>query len=301
MKALVLLPLLLLAACKPSAPSAGAAARAGKPVVHSANYPLHCFASRLGGDAIEAVFSAPADEDPAFWQPDDAALTAFQQADLILLNGATYLKWAEKASLPISRTVDTSAAFKDRFIQIEEATTHSHGPAGEHSHAGTAFTTWIDLSQAVQQADAVRAALVRLLPDQAAAIDARFASLKTELEALDARLLKVGERLAKAPLVASHPVYHYWARRYGINLQSVLWEPETVPDDSALAELQALLAKHPAKRMVWEGEPARESVAKLEALGIGSVVFAPCGNQPDEGDFFTVMAANVAALEQAFP
>jgi zinc transport system substrate-binding protein len=300
MKALLLLPLLLLAACKP-AETAPTTSATGTPKVLSVNHPLHAFASRLGGEAIEAVFPAPADEDPAFWQPDDAALTAFQQADLILLNGATYSKWADKASLPVARSVDTSAAFKDRFIQIEEATTHSHGPEGEHSHAGTAFTTWIDLSQAVQQADAVRAALGRLLPDQATAIDARFATLKAELEALDARLLKVGERLAKAPLVASHPVYHYWARRYGFNLQSVLWEPETVPDDKALAELQALLAKHPAKWMIWEGEPARESVAKLEALGIRSVVFDPCGNRPDEGDFFTVMAANVAALEKAFP
>jgi zinc transport system substrate-binding protein len=300
MKALLLLPLLLLAACKPAEPTATPSAR-GKPKVLSVNQPLHAFASRLGGEAIEAVLPAPADEDPAFWQPDDVALTAFQQADLILLNGATYSKWTEKASLPTSRSVDTSAAFKDRFIQIEDSAPHSHGPEGEHSHAGTAFTTWIDLSQAVQQADAVRTALGRLLPDQAAAIDGRFATLKAELEALDARLLKVGERLARAPLLASHPVYHYWARRYGFNLQSVLWEPETVPDDKAMAELQALLAKHPAKWMVWEGEPAKESVAKLEALGIRSVVFDPCGNRPDEGDFFSVMAANVAALEKAFP
>ncbi len=300
MKALLLLPLFLLVACKPAAPTAASPA-SGKLRVLSVNHPLHAFASRLGGDAIEAVFPAPADEDPAFWQPDDAALAAFQQADLILLNGASYAKWTGKASLPTARSVTTSAAFKDRFIQIEDSAPHSHGPEGEHSHAGTAFTTWIDLSQAVQQAEAVRAALIRLRPDQAAAIDERFAALKGELEALDARLLKVGERLAKAPLVASHPVYHYWARRYGFNLQSVLWEPETVPDAKSMAELQALLVKHPAKWMVWEGEPAGESVAKLEAIGLRSVVFDPCGNQPDQGDFFTVMAANVAALEKAFP
>lgn len=300
MKALLLLPLFLLTACKPDTPTAAPSA-SGKPRVLSVNYPLHAFATRLAGDAIEAVFPAPADEDPAFWQPDDAALATFQQADLILLNGATYAKWTDKASLPTSRSVNSSAAFKDRFIQIEDSAPHSHGPAGEHSHAGTAFTTWIDLSQAVQQADSVRAALTRLLPDQAASLDERFAALKAELEALDARLLKVGERLARAPLVASHPVYHYWARRYGFNLQSVLWEPETVPDAKAMTELQALLAKHPAKWMIWEGEPAGESVAKLAALGLQSVVFDPCGNRPEQGDFFTVMAANVAALEKAFP
>lgn len=300
MKALLFLPLLLLAACKPAAPG-GAEPAAGKPRVLSANYPLHYFATRIGGKSIEAAFPAPADEDPAFWQPSDEELAAYQSAALILMNGATYSKWAEKASLPASKTVDTSAAFKDKLIEIKDATTHSHGPAGEHSHSGTAFTTWTDLQQAVQQADAVRAALARLLPEKAADFDVAFQSLKDDLESLDARLVKVGERLAKAPLVASHPVYHYWARRYGFHVEAVLWEPETVPDEKAMEELKAVLARHPAKWMVWEGDPAAESVAKLDALGVRSVVFDPCGNKPDEGDFLSVMRANVEALEKAFP
>ena len=111
----------------------------------------------------------------------------------------------------------------------------------------------------------------------------------------------VGQRMKDQPVVASHPVYQYFARRYGISLQAVLWEPETVPDDKAIAELQSILAKHPAKWMIWEGEPAKESVAKIQALGLQSVVFAPSGNVPDEGDFMTVMQANVAAMEKAFP
>jgi zinc transport system substrate-binding protein len=125
--------------------------------------------------------------------------------------------------------------------------------------------------------------------------------LKSDLEALDARLMAIGKRIANAPLVASHPVYHYFARRYALNLQAVLWEPETVPDDKAIDELQAILAKHPAKWMIWEGDPAKESVAKLDAIGVKSVVFDPCGNVPDAGDFLSVMKANVEALEKAFP
>ncbi|HCN27981.1 MAG TPA: zinc ABC transporter substrate-binding protein [Verrucomicrobiales bacterium] len=293
-----LLLTLLIAACKPAAPSADSA---GRPRVLSANYPLHYFATRIGGGSVEAAFPAPADEDPAFWQPADDELAAFQNAALILMNGATYSKWAEKASLPASKTVDTSAGFKDKLIEIKDAATHSHGPAGEHSHSGTAFTTWLDFQQAIRQADAVRAALSRLLPDKTADFDAAFHSLKAELESLDARLMKIGANLAKAPLLASHPVYHYWARRYGFNVESVLWEPETVPDEKAMEELKALLARHPAKWMIWEGDPATESVARLDELGLKSLVFDPCGNTPDEGDFLSVMRANVEALEKALP
>lgn len=306
MKAVVfLLPLLLLAACKPAsgpAPQTSASRNDGKPQVYVANYPLKYFAERLGGTLVEVRFPAPADEDPAFWQPDDATISAFQGADLILMNGATYSKWAEKVTLPQSKLVDTSAPFKTAYIEIKAESTHSHGPGGEHSHSGTAFTTWTDLQQAVQQAAEVAKALEGLLGEAGAKeVQARFSSLKADLEALDQRLLGVGRRIAGAPLVASHPVYHYLARRYALNLQAVLWEPEVVPDSKALDGLKAILAKHPAKWMLWEGDPAPESVAKLAALGVQSMVYDPCGNVPEKGDFLSVLKTNVEALEKAFP
>ncbi|MES2597777.1 MAG: metal ABC transporter substrate-binding protein [Verrucomicrobiota bacterium] len=276
--------------------------KSGKPQIYVANYPLKYFAERIGGNLVDVHFPAPGDEDPAFWQPDDAAIAKYQSADLILMNGATYSKWAEKATLPEAKITDTSAAFAKDYIQIKADTTHSHGPGGEHSHAGTAFTTWIDLQQAIQQASAVSDALQAVAPAGSTdAMKAAFTTLKGELESLDQRLLAVGKRINGAPLVASHPVYHYFARHYSLNLQSVLWEPETVPDDKAMEDLKAILAKHPAKWMIWEGEPAKESVAKLEAIGVKSLVFDPCGNVPDSGDFMTVMKANVEALEKAFP
>lgn len=295
---LLLCPLFLISCGKEPAAQPGAASPASrKPQVYVANYPLRYLAERLSGGAVEVKFPAPGDEDPAFWQPDDATVSDYQAADLILMNGATYSKWAEKATLPQSRLVDTSAPFKAQYIEIKADSTHSHGPGGEHSHSGTAFTTWIDLQQAILQAGEVAKALAPHAPEA----EKNLVALKADLEALDQRLLAVGKRLANSPLVASHPVYHYFARRYALNLQSVLWEPETVPDDKAMEELKALLAKHPAKWMIWEGEPAKESVAKLEAIGVKSVVFDPCGNVPDAGDFLTVMKANVEALEKAFP
>ncbi len=269
----------------------------GKPRVFAVNYPLAFFAERIGGDAVEVILPVPEDSDPAFWEPGEDDIAAFQSADLILRNGATYAKWMEKVSLPESIQVDTSAAFAERFIDTHSATTHSHGSAGKHSHAGVAFTTWIDPRQAARQAEAIRAALAELLPRQASTFDSNFTRLKAELEALDTDLAAAAKQIGDQPLVASHPVYQYLARRYGLKIQSVLWEPEVIPDAAALAALRALLEKHPARVMIWEGEPAAESVAKLEGLGVKSVVFAPCGNRPDSGeDFFTVMRANIDQL-----
>ena len=61
-------------------------------------------------------------------------------------------------------------------------------------------------------------------------------------------------------------------------------------------ELRDLRRTQPARWIIWEGPPLRETVEKLEAMGLGSVVFDPAGNRPSEGDFLSVMQANVAAL-----
>lgn len=296
----LLLFALALFSCAKSDPDSGdgkSGAAPGKPVVHAVNYPLAYFAGRIGGDRIDVEFIVPAGEDPAFWEPGDADVSAMQDADLILLNGATYAKWLGHVSLPESTRVDTSAGFSGRYIEVAQDGTHSHGKEGEHSHAGTAFTTWIDLSQARLQAEAVRDALARLVPKAKSEFEANAAGLLGEIDQLDAGLKAIGAAIGDRPLVASHPVYQYFARRYGLNIQSVLWEPETVPDGEAMAALQNLLGEHAAGWMIWEGDPAAESVSKLEAIGIKSVVFDPCGNRPEGGDWLAVMRRNVENLK----
>lgn len=270
------------------------------PTVYVVNYPLKYFTQRIVGNHVQVVFPAPPDEDPAFWKPDVETISAFQAADLIVINGATYAKWLEKTSLPKAKVVNTSAGFQDQYIEIKDSVTHSHGPAGEHAHTGTAFTTWLNFRFAAQQAKAIEAALSRLLPAQQATFAKQYASLEKDLMALDTSLEMLVDSQRTQPLVASHPVYQYFATRYGLNLQSVLWEPEVMPEDDQWNTLQALLAKHPAKWMIWEGEPMAGSVEKLQTLGVQSLVFDPCGNTPEQGDFLSVMQQNVVNLRQAF-
>ena len=271
-----------------------------QPTVYVVNYPLQYFAERIGAQQVRVVFPAPADEDPAFWKPDVETIAAFQAADLILINGATYAKWLKTASLPKSKMIDTSRRFKADYIEIQDTGTHSHGPTGEHSHAGTAFTTWLDFRQAAQQAEAVTEGLSRLLPEHQDIFERHYAELEQDLLALDKRLDTIVARQRKQPLLASHPVYQYLAKRYRLNLQSVLWEPEVMPDDEQWDGLRSILETYSAAWMLWEGNPLPASAAKLQALGVKSLVFDPCGNTPEQGDFLSVMQQNVARLQQVF-
>ena len=272
--------------------------RRGPLIVYVVNYPLMYFAERIGGDRVDVRFPAPGGVDPAFWQPDAEMIAAYQGADLIVRNGAGYAKWTALASLPDSKTVYSSAAFFDDVIVEEGAVTHSHGPEGDHSHGEIAFTTWLDARQATLQAEAIAAAVAESMPDMVPEAEANMAALGADLEALDARLAAAASQLGGAPLLGSHPLYQYLARRYGLNLRSVHFEPGEMPAEEAWDDLARLLTEHRATAMLWEAEPLAETAERLRQMGIESIVFDPAGNRPADGDFLDVMRQNAANLER---
>jgi zinc transport system substrate-binding protein len=268
--------------------------------VYAVNYPLAYFTERIGGEHVKVVLPVPPDLDPAFWKPDDETVRQFQKAGLIILNGAGYARWTRTVSLPLLPMVDTSRAFKNNLIHIDSNVTHSHGPKGDHSHGGTAFTTWLDFSQAAMQAEAIYRALIRKLPGQMKNFSSNFKKLQKDLLNLDKQVADVGIRIGNKPLFASHPIYQYLARRYSMNIRMMMWEPDKDPGEREWQHLQEVSRDHPARWMIWEGEPLAASVQKLQDMGISSIVFAPCMNRPQTGDFISVMQSNIENLQSAF-
>ena len=268
--------------------------------VYVVNYPLKYFAERIGGDNVNVVFPAPKGGDPAYWNPDTKTIAAYQRADIILLNGANYAKWVRKVSLPRSRMVDTSIKFKDRYIIADDIVTHSHGPGGKHAHESLAFTIWLDLDLAAEQAKAIAKAFGRKRPNRRETFQKNFDSLEKELFDIDKGIKAIVSKDPAKLFIGSHPVYDYFTRRYGIKMESIHWEPDEVPNDGQWIDLQKRRKTHPAKWMIWEGDPLKESVEKLKTSGIQSLVFDPCGNVPDKGDFLDVMKQNVENLSKAF-
>lgn len=249
----------------------------GKLTVYVVNYPLKYFAERIAGDHAKVVFPAPADVDPAYWMPDAKTIADYQRADLILINGANYAKWVRKVSLPRSRMVNTSGDFKGRYMISKEAVTHSHGPEGAHAHESLAFTTWLDFELAARQAEAITKALSRKRPEFRDMFYENYAKLREDLMALDRQIEKIVSKSPHIPLLASHPVYDYFARRYHLNLKTVHWEPDEEPTNEHWMALKSTLKTHPAGWMIWERKPIQASKEGLESMGVKSLVFAPQG------------------------
>jgi zinc transport system substrate-binding protein len=231
--------------------------------------------------------------------PDRETISKYQQADIILLNGAGYARWVDKVSLSRLRKVDTSKAFRDGLITIKEAVAHGHGPDGEHSHGSMAFVTWLDFYQAVQQARAIADVLASKRPENKAEFEKNFDALRTDLMALDLSLQRIVAANPRPRLFASHPVYHYLARRYEITIEDMVWEPDKVPDEQEWIKLRLAQERFTAELMLWEKQPLPRIVQQLDAMGLGVAVFDPCANRPASGDFLSVMRRNIVTLEKA--
>jgi len=302
MRIAFLLTTLLLVACgdKESGPQPTTMPR-GKPVIYTTFYPTTYFTERIVGDAAEVVCPLPEGEDPIFWDPDENAIRGYQEADLIIINGASFEKWVDKVSLPMARQVDTAQGFANRFVRFEESTTHSHGKTGEHSHEGIDGHTWLDPLLASAQAEAIRVALVRLLPDNEAELKARCDTLSSELATLDAAFRGLGDLPAGMSLYASHPAYNYLAKCYGWRVVNLDLDPEQMPSGEVFAAVKASLTEKPGRHLLWESEPLPAIAERFRTeLGLESILFSPCEGPPQGGDYLSVMRANSERVAAAF-
>jgi zinc transport system substrate-binding protein len=137
------------------------------------------------------------------------------------------------------------------------------------------------------------------VPDAAKDFDVNLEALKKDLADLDRLLAAASLQLGKSPLLGSHPVYQYTARRYGWNLQAVHWEPDEMPTEAEWQKLKAMYAKHPARLMIWEEDPLPAVASRLRKMGIELVAFETCANVPACGDYLSAMKANVKRLDAA--
>jgi len=271
-----------------------------KPQVYVVNYPLQYFTERIAGDTVDVVFPAPPGVDPAYWVPSREIIKKYQNTDLIIINGADYAKWLKFTSLPGSKIINTSRSFTDSYIVIKDSATHSHGPEGEHAHADYAFTTWIDPLLAIKQAETIKIALDKLLPDYKNNFQANFDKLKADLLEINMELSAIFKLDPDKPLLVSHPVYQYLGARYNLDIVSLHLEPEELPDSKQMSGLENLLNNQKYRWIIWEDKPIQGTVSLLKNSGVSSVVFNPSANKPDNGDYLSVMKLNISNLRTAY-
>ncbi|MEP4147032.1 MAG: zinc ABC transporter substrate-binding protein [Halioglobus sp.] len=289
----LILLLLVIAACGDKQTSNAPQQLQRPEFIIAVNTPLQYFAQRLLDDEIEVLMLAPEDTDPAQWQPSVEDVLQLQQAQLILLNGAGYSNWLSKVSISDSALVNTSAAAREQWIELEGEVSHSHGPGGEHAHGGYAITTWMDMNLAQDQAKEVARALQERWPEKTESIDRHLSALLADISAIDEGFMMAATQLEGRQLIYSHPVYQYFERRYDLHGVSLHWEPDLMPSDKQWRELAQLNTENTL--FIWEASPSTEIADRMKESGIKFVTLDPAANQREK-DWMTVQQENLLRL-----
>ncbi|MFI4881502.1 MAG: metal ABC transporter solute-binding protein, Zn/Mn family [Phycisphaerales bacterium JB064] len=272
-------------------------------VVLTTFYPTQYFAEHISGGLVPVRCLLPADEDPIFWKPDADTIGQYQNAKLVITNGAEFEKWVAGAALPRGRTV--SSLSNDALQQAGgaitmEGSTHSHGAAGEHTHEGVDGHTWVSPKLAVIQARRIAEAMSNAWPEHAEAFKANLGALVEDLEMLQTSLEDLTTAVKRHRVLASHPAYNYLARDLGWDVTNFDFDPESEDVAGIVADVRAAIEGDTSVIMLWEGEPTDAIRDALrDELGVTSVLFSPAEGVPDEGDYMDVMRANLDRLRQA--
>ena len=287
------------------------------------NYPLQFFVEAVGNEPI-AIETPKLDGGHADdFNPTAEEIITIQDADLILLNGAGFSPWAQRASLPSSRVVVTSKAFEDAWIEDtthhhhdhdhdHDHDDHQHGPDGEgaHHHGTWASFTWLSPALAAQQAQAVGDAMSRLMPEDQSQIKSQTKSLVEGLQTYAARAEKLkGANLPE--LIAAEPHYQYLQEACGLELHDADWHWEEPEPHDGMKSLEDLVEATGAKYLIIPDDAANlseERAALLRRLGLTPVTIYPLANtpvytDPKNGipDFMMLMARNLENLEALAP
>jgi len=294
--------LLWLAACQQAddnaSPVAEPATDGSAPVVYAVHYPLAWMAEQIGGGIVDVVFPAPSGVDPAHWKPSPEMVLGYQDADLVLANGAHYAGWIQFASLSPSRLADTTAGLEGRFLPAEGGT-HRHGPAGTHEHGGAASHTWLDPELAGEQARGVARALTRIAPDSAIEFERRLGELLVRLDELDRATAGFFSELPPTQIFYSHPVYQYLDARFDLDGLAFTWEPDVEPDEAEWRRLEAAVDRSRDTLMIWEAPPLHSVADRLEAMGITVVVFETGANPEQRDGYDSVLEQNLVRLRES--
>lgn len=266
--------------------------------VYGSNAVLADFARIIGGEDVIVTMPVPVGTDPAQWRPSIAEISALQEADLILLNGAGYESWADRVSLPRARTIRTTRSMEAELIRLP-GSTHSHGDDPGHTHEGIAPHVWMDFSLAAEQAEAIATALSRAVSNADDTIAAKLTVLQAELAALDAEARALGAALAGQTVLVWQPGYEYFGRAYGLTLVETTFDAVAPAAPEELADLDTALAETGAQIILWQGSPPAATAAAIAERGVTIVDFDTGANPAMDIHFTTLMRENLARVRAA--
>lgn len=289
--ALLLTLLALTAGCGREAPPA----EEGKIPVAVSFGAMEKLTETIGGDAVSISVMVPEGIEPHDFEPRAGDLIRLKQARVFVYNGMGMEHWADKAlqSAGAENQVVVRASEKVVPIPLEdEEEREEHGDYDPH--------TWLGLSEAKEEARAIRDGLIAASPENR---DLFMKNYDTFAKSIDSLQQEYREKLAKAPrkeLVTGHAAFGYLARDFSLTQESVEDAFATgEPPARKLVELIRFCRAHHVKTIFTEEmmDPALARTLASEA-GASAETLSTL-EEPGSESYLDTMRDNLEKIDKA--
>ena len=231
--------------------------------------PQKFMVQRIAGDLVSVEVMLPPGQSPATYEPSPQQMARLSKATALIRIGVPF---EERLMTKISDTIPGLEVVDVREgITLRRMTAHHHHDGHHHGHTHEAGApdphTWLDPRLAMVQARTIHDALVRLLPEKTAELEAGLDRLTTELQEAD-RLVGVAlEPLRGRTIYVFHPAYGYLTDAYGLEQVAVEVEGKE-PSARRLAGLIEQARRDEVSAIFFQPQFSRSSAETL-ALEIG--------------------------------
>jgi zinc/manganese transport system substrate-binding protein len=240
----------------------------------------------VAGDAVEikTIIHDPAG-DPHSYESTPSDAVAVAGADLVVFNGGGYDEFMEQV---LAQTPDKPTV---------QAYSHE-ASANEH--------VWYDLPVVQAVAEQVAAELGKLAPGQAQQFTADAQTFGTEIDELRARVSRIADAHAGAPVAMTEPVAYYLVEAAGLKdltppefTEAI--EEETDPPAAAVAATGQLLAQRQVRVLIYNPQTETPVTSKVrsDAETAGIPLVSMTETLPESTEYLEWMYGQIDALSVA--
>jgi zinc transport system substrate-binding protein len=258
--------------------------------VFTSFYPLYDFTEKIAGGKATVVNLVPAGTEPHDYELSTTDIKNLADADLLIVNGLGLESWIGS----VESSLDVTVAYASEGITAMQV----NGVDDPH--------IWLSPKRARAMMENIEKALSLADPDNASFYVENYEKYAVLLDAID---LKYGETLSaseRKDIVVAHAAFGYLASDYSLNQIAIEGlSADSEPDAATLAEIIDYVNDNHVTTIFYE-ELVSPAVAESIAseTGAATAVLNPLEGLTEaelaEGeDYFTVMAANLLALEVA--
>ena len=269
-------------------------------------YPMADFAQKIGCDHVEVENLCPAGTEPHEWEPSPTDITAIENADVFVYNGADMEGWVDDTLA--SANLKGSVVCASDGIELRVANhDHDAAEADSHEHAGEHDPhVWLAPENAKKEAENIKDALVKADPANASDYEANYEKWASEFDALDKEFSTQLSQTAGKTIVVSHEAFGYLCDAYGLVQEPITgMDAEGEPDAKTMAEIVQFVHDNNVK-VIFSEDLVSPKVAQqiADETGAACEVLNPIEGLEQEDldageDYFSVMRSNLDELVRA--